>query len=83
MRKHTLLLTTSFFLLFLIQACTDQQEAIEPEQSSIEVVLLSDNNHLQNLVGKINQESSINGRTNSLLSEVNFERAMKKHNSET
>ena len=83
MKKQYLLPTISFSLLLLLQSCTDQEEAIEPEQSSIEVVLLADNNHLQSLVGKIEEEPSMNGRTASLLSEVNFEKAMKKINSET
>ena len=34
-------------------------------------------------MGKINQQGSMNGRSNSFLDEVNFERAMKRFNPET
>ena len=83
MKKHLLLPIVILLLLSLFQACTDQDQAIEPEQPIVEVVLLTEDNRLQNLVGKINQQGSMNGRSNSILDEVNFERAMKRFNPET
>lgn len=80
MKKYKLLSIVILLLLSLVQACTDQDQIIKPELPNIEVVLLADSDHLQNLVSKLNQESLINGRTSSILDEVNFERAMKKHN---
>ena len=83
MKKHLLLPIVILLLLSLFQACTDQDQAIEPEQPIVEVVLLTEDSRLQNLVGKINQQGSMNGRSNSFLDEVNFERAMKRFNPET
>ena len=83
MKKHLLLPIVILLLLSLFQACTDQDQAIEPEQPNVEIVLLTENSHLQNLMGKINQQGSMNGRSNSILDEVNFERAMKRFNPET
>lgn len=82
MKKHQLLLTINLLLLVLIQACTDQQ-TIEPKQHKVEIILLTDSDHLQNLVSSINQKALATGRDNSLLNEVNFERAFKRLNPET
>jgi hypothetical protein len=80
--KHKCSLLILLLLLSLVQSCTDQGQTIKPILSNMEVVLLEENDHLQHLVRKLNQGSSINGRTNSLLDEVNFERAIKKHSTE-
>jgi hypothetical protein len=80
--KHQFSIALILLFLSLIQACTDQDQPIEPELSNIEVVLLAENDHLQNLVSNLNQEYSTNGRTTSILDEVNFERAIKKRNAE-
>ena len=39
MKKHLLLPIVILLLLSLFQACTDQNQAIEPEQPIVEVVL--------------------------------------------
>ena len=73
MKNHKFSSIVILLLLLLFQACTDQDQAIEPEQPIVEVVLLTEDSHLQNLVGKINQQGSMNGRSNSILNEANFE----------
>jgi hypothetical protein len=83
MKKHHFACIVPLLLLFLFQACIIRDEAIEPVQVDVEIVLLDTNIHLQDLVSDINQEFSINGRSNSLLSEVDFQRSMKRFNSET
>jgi hypothetical protein len=83
MKKHQFLRIAILLVLFLIEACTDQDQTIAPEQLNIEVVLLTDNDHLRTLVSLFNQEATINGRSSSILAEVDFERAIKKHNAQT
>jgi len=65
-----------FFILplLLFLACQDESpELIAPDKS--EVIFLEDNIHLQNLVNQINV-STINGRSNSLLDDVDFNKAI-------
>lgn len=82
MKKHHLLHVAILLLLSLTQACEDQDQEIDPLQPNTEVLLLSENKHLQGVVDQITK-SSINARSNDILKEVDFDKAMKRVNAET
>jgi hypothetical protein len=77
MKIRQLLPQALLFLLVLTQACDYTDEVIDPEQPIVDIVLLHEDENLQSLVDRINQASSTSGRSNALLSDVNFEQAMK------
>ena len=84
MKKYLLLPIVILLLLSLFQACTDQDQAIEPieQKAIIEQILLEENTHLQNLVHHISNSSLKSGRTNSVLDQVDFSKATKLYDSD-
>ena len=61
MKKHLLLPIVILLLLSLFQTCTDQDQAIEPEQPNVEVVLLTENSHFAKFSGQ-DQPTGFNER---------------------
>ena len=72
--KRTKLLLLYLILLITFNACDQQEELIEPfeQKSAIEEILLKENPHLQNLVNHISSSPLKDGRTNSILYQVDL-----------
>jgi len=81
--KRTKFLLLNLILLITFNACDQQEELIEPieQKSAIEEILLKENSHLQNLVNHISSSPLKDGRTNSILDQVDFSKATKLYDS--
>lgn len=75
-------LCITLIAVFMLSTC-EQYETPEPEiqEELLEVIFLEESSHLQSLVNNIG--SSPNARTNPLLNDVDFDRAVKRLNPET
>jgi hypothetical protein len=83
--KSLKIFIASFVMAFSFNSCEQVEKSIEPDiqHELVEVLHLGNSIHLQNLVEEVSNNIQSNGRSYSLLNEVSFEKAWKRHDPET